>query len=442
MEIVFGNWHFSEIFVHNCGSTTLTQPDGTKLEYAYDNNGNRTALTAVIGTARHTTSYNYDSLGRLDTVTDPKGGIYPITYTGNSGRRSTISYPNGVTTTYTFDTQNRLLDLTTKKADNTVIQSYTYTLGATGIRTAITENDGTNRAYGYDDLYRLTSENITKDSATIHSETFTYDDVGNRVGHNKNGTASTSTFDDRDRLLTTGTDTYSWDDEGNLQSVVPAQAGTQTTYEWDFDNRLIKATTTDGSVVQYTYDADGNRVQTITTKNGLSVIRNYLVDTEGGLSHVVAETDYDGELVALYVRAGDELLAEIFPSPRRGEGQGEGAVRYYHPEGIGSIRVLTDTSAAVTDTYSYTAFGEPLSRTGTDPNPYQYTGEPRDSVTGLNYHRARWLDMGVGRFISSDSLSGNEREAITLNKYLGFDGNPILKNDPSGKQATDLVPRV
>ena len=47
--------------------------------------------------------------------------------------------------------------------------------------------------------------------------------------------------------------------------------------------------------------------------------------------------------------------------------------RYYHADGIGSIRRLTNESGTITDGYTYTAFGELLSHAGTDPQPYAFT---------------------------------------------------------------------
>ena len=66
--------------------------------------------------------------------------------------------------------------------------------------------------------------------------------------------------------------------------------------------------------------------------------------------------------------------------------------RYYHADGIGSIRRLTDEAGNITDGYTYSAFGELLAHTGTDSQPYAFTGEPLDPNSGWQYHRARWMD--------------------------------------------------
>jgi RHS repeat-associated protein len=160
--------------------------------------------------------------------------------------------------------------------------------------------------------------------------------------------------------------------------------------EWDFDDRLVKVTKADGTVVENVYDVDGVLVRT--TVNGVAT--DLLVDTSGGLSHVVAEIDGSGTVTALYVRAGDMLLEEI-----RG-----GVAKMYESDGLGSTRSLLDVSGAQTDTWSYEAFGTTLSSTGTSVNPYRFAGERFVGDVGMYQNRARWLDTMTGRFASEDPL--------------------------------------
>ena len=340
----------------------LTYPDGRKLDYDYDANGNRTSLTATIGATVLTTTFTYDDANRLDVVTDPNLGTYDHDYDLN-GNRTTLSYPNSTNTTYVYDDLNRLTNLTTMGPGGP-IQSYDFTLGPAGNRTQIDEADGTTRAYDYDNLYRLTLETVTDAPSTfVYEKSFVYDDVGNRDTQTTTGLGAGTisyTYDDRDRLLTENGTTYGYDANGNLTS----KSG-EATYTWDFEDRLIRVDKTDGTVVEHVYDTDGVRVRTTTTPTGGSAsVADFLVDTSGSLSHVVAESDALGAFLAYYVR-GDDLLSVIRPAEQR----------YYHADGLGSIRFLTDESGVVTDNYTYTAFGEELSRIGVDVQPYQFAGE-------------------------------------------------------------------
>jgi len=308
------------------------------------------------------------------------------------------------------------------------LQSYAFTLNAVGQRTRIDEADGRSRVYAYDPARRLIREQLLDaDGATIYRHDFTYDAVGNRLTRAEDGAGGTpstisSTYDNRDRLLAEAPGpVYVWDDEGNLTNQTD---GESTAYSWDPRNRLVGVVRPDGTTVATFYDAAGNRVRTeVTAPDGTTTAKNYLVDTSGGLSQVVAEYDDTGQVNAFYVR-GDQLLALGRP--------GAGETRYFHGDGVGSIRLLTDETGTITDRYAYTAFGVELEHTGSDPQPYRFAGEPFDPNNGFYYHRARWMDPSVGRFVSMDPFEGFLTEPATLHRYVYAMNRPVGVVDPSG----------
>jgi RHS repeat-associated protein len=432
---------------------TLTQPGfGTstaKLDYTYDGNGNRLTLTATIGSQAHTTSYTYDDAGRLHVMTDPANRTYDHDYDQN-GNRATLTQPNGAVTAYTYDTLNRLTNLgTTIPSLSRTIQSYGFTLGPAGNRTKITEHDGTVRDYSYDSLYRLTGEKVTESIGLVYEKIFGYDAVGNR--HIQTTTlgpagspgpvlqAGTITYgyDDRDRLTLEASQAYTWDANGNLTT-----KDAEAVYTWNHENRLTKVQKADGTIVTHVYDADGNRVQTKTTPPaGSPTTTNFLVDTSGGLSHVVAESDASASISsfkALYIR-GDDLLAVMRPLvPAPSTTPSDWQTRFTHLDGLGSLRRLTDDAGSITDAWSYTAFGELYARTGTDPIPYAFAGEPLDPNSGFQYHRARWMDPRTGRFAGMDPFAGRAQEPASLHRYLYASANPISLLDPSGWEPRGL----
>jgi RHS repeat-associated protein len=101
------------------------------------------------------------------------------------------------------------------------------------------------------------------------------------------------------------------------------------------------------------------------------------------------------------------------------------------------VRFLTDGAGTVTDTYDYDAFGNLVSQTGSTPNNYLYAGEQWDSDLGMYFLRARYLNVGTGRFWTQDSFEGDKYDPRSLHKYLYAGGNPINFVDPSGKTLTD-----
>jgi len=70
---------------------------------------------------------------------------------------------------------------------------------------------------------------------------------------------------------------------------------------------------------------------------------------------------------------------------------------FYQYDGRGTVRMLTSSAGAVTDTYEYDAFGNLIAHSGATPNAYLYRGERYDTELGLYYLRARWYNPVTGR---------------------------------------------
>jgi len=136
------------------------------------------------------------------------------------------------------------------------------------------------------------------------------------------------------------------------------------------------------------------------------------------------ELDADKNVKVSYTR-GDGLIS-------RTENE---TSQYYIADGHGDIRFLTDEKGSVTDTYTYTSYGELTEKTGNTDNPYLYTGEYYDENTGFYYLRARYMNPETGSFISLDTYQGNAYDPASLHKYNYAQNNPQMYNDPSGHMA-------
>jgi len=88
----------------------------------------------------------------------------------------------------------------------------------------------------------------------------------------------------------------------------------------------------------------------------------------------------------------------------------------------------------VVQTYGTDEFGivDVALTSGTQPTPFQYTGEPRDSETGLVYLRARSYDPAVGRFMQADPLRKSAAGIGGWNRYSYVGNNPATDTDPLG----------
>ena len=175
-----------------------------------------------------------------------------------------------------------------------------------------------------------------------------------------------------------------------------------------------------------TYDDAGDR--TSETADGVKTA--YLNDPNQAYDQVLEEYAPGGVLAATYVRGLDLLF------------QDRGGVRsFYAKDALGSTRALTDANGTVTDTLTYTAYGEldPAASTGTTANEFGFAGYQADAPTGLLNLRDRWLDAAAGRFTSADSYEGNISDPITRNHYAYTGGDPVNNTDPSGHDLLGLA---
>ncbi len=389
----------------------VTHPDGAVVRNLYDAVGNRVSVDSPAGVVR----YGYDALNRLTSVIDSDGGLTEYGYDA-VGSLVDLIYANGTSTRYTYNARNQLTRLATSTSGGSILQSFDYLLNANGLREQITESDSSQVIYTYDDNYRLTREQRT--GSNPYEIIYAYDAVGNRIDMQRDGVATAYAYDINDRLQSAGAETYGYDASGNQTS--KTEGADLTTYEYNSANRLIRSVNTTGGVTEYGYDADGSRVA-MTDASGET---HYLLDAQGpgGMAHVLEELSGAGALQVHYTY-GHDLLAQ----------ERSGIRSYYHYDGLGSTRALSDASEAVTDTYLYDAYGRQLAATGATPNSYLFAGERYDPNIGLYHLRARYYDQRTGRFISMDPHQGDLQTPASLHRYLYAYDNPVNFIDPTGE---------
>ena len=403
------------------GLTRVDYPDGSYVSYRYDKSNRLTKVSTAFGD----TAYQYDALDRITRVVDRNGYATVYEYDAN-GNRTAVKYANGLTVSYEYDKLNRLICEETIDSDSNIVVKYVYTLGASGERIKVEELDRTVE-YTYDSLYRLTSETITK-GKTKTTYTYAYDNVSNRTLKNVDGVETVYTYNELNQLVSEDSTTYEYDNAGNLVRVVGA--GKTALYVYNADNKLVKATVQQGNnvvVETYTYDYVGNRTSKTTTINN-HVEKLYYLNDNSSLTNVLAEYSANDDEICYYTVGADLVSQEV-----------NGKVYTYLYDGHGTVRALANENGKITDTYTYDAFGNLISSTGSTANSYRYCGEQFDSTTGLYYLRARYMNPSVGRFISMDTYQGSNADPISLHKYLYANSNPVTYTDPSGFNADNMA---
>ncbi len=375
--------------------------------YTYDAVSNRTGFGDPMGA--HTT-YAYDTANRLTAVTGWTGGQFGFGYDALN-RRTSLTRPNGVNTAYSYDPLSRLLSVT-QKLGATTIDGTSYTYDNAGNRSSKQNlQNGVTETYTYDPIYQLTQ--VAQGGNT--TESYSYDAVGNRL---TSLTVPSHTYNSSNELISTSRSSYAYDYNGNLTS--KSNSSGTTSYAWDYENRLTSVTLpASGGTVTFKYDPFGRRIQ----KSGPSGTTNYLYDGANPVTDLYA----DGQILAGYMPGPgiDELLASLANS--------DTDFVFLESDGLGSITSLSNSSGAITDTYTYKPFGI-TTATGTTYNRFRYTGREWDSETSLYYYRARYYDQNIGRFISEDPARFNGRGP---NFYAYVKNSPVGKFDPTGLATCD-----
>ena len=223
----------------------------------------------------------------------------------------------------------------------------------------------------------------------------------------------------------------SYDAAGNLINDTYTGYGSRT---YDAENRMASSYDIGNAVSRYSYDADGHRVRRVT--GGLEWWHIYGMDGE-----VVAEYLAGAAPTAPQKEYGyrkEQLLIVASPSAN---------VQWLVTDHLGTPRMVVDLTGSLAGVkrHDYLPFGEEiLAGTGgrtmqqgyfADGVRQKFTGQERDTETGLDYFINRYYSSIMGRFTSPDPVSltsHRKTDPQRLNLYTYARNNPVLLTDPNG----------
>jgi len=113
---------------------------------------------------------------------------------------------------------------------------------------------------------------------------------------------------------------------------------------------------------------------------------------------------------------------------------------YYYATNLqGDITAILNSAGTAVVSYTYDAWGNILSVTGTEKDtlglhdPLRYRGYVYDVETNLYYLQSRYYNPEWGRFISADAYISTGQGILGHNMFAYCGNNPVGRVDPSGK---------
>ena len=339
--------------------------------------------------------------------------------------------PTGKTVTYSYDPLARLSG---SGIDGVLSSSYTYESPGEGKTTPLVSSVTTNgkeTEYTYDAYGNILT--ITEDGVLQHS--YTYDARNQLVGE------------------TSGTDSYvySYDAGGNLVSV---QKNGEVIKSYTYGDASWKDLLTAFNGQSITYDAIGNplsyRGMTLSwaggrrlasvSKEGLSASYVYNSDgirTQKTVNGVTTNYYLDGNSILRQVTGNDVL--EFFYDANGVLGFYYNNTPYYYLKNLqGDIVGILDANGTQVVSYTYDAWGAPLSVTGTAAdtigqiNPFRYRSYYYDNETGLYYLNSRYYDPETYRFLNADKYVQTGQGLLDKNMFVYCMNNPVAMVDTTG----------
>jgi len=383
--------------------------------FEYNSRGKLTKRTGPRTDVADVTTYVYDDKGNLISSTAPLIGT--ITYSDHDGfgHPRGITDPNGATITYTYDSEGRVLSVKLPGDITPTSYSYTPAGGCSSCGTSsdnlqsITFPEGNGISYTYDPSGRL----ATITDSLGNSINYSYDSEGNKLKEeikDKSGLLQKTLsyqYDALNRLKQikkpdTSYTEYGYDSRNNRTSlrapnsnvtafrydtlnrlVATIQPGNITTsVEYDTHDNLTKVTDGNNNATGYRYDDLGRVCATISPDTGTST---YSYDPNGNMLN---NTDANGITTSYVYDALNRVTTISFPDPKDN-------VTYTYDNctnGKGRLCAMIDPSG--TTTYEYTVKGQTKKETKTiDSQTFvtEYGYDQNGNITTVKYPSGRTI---------------------------------------------------
>jgi RHS repeat-associated protein len=385
---------------------SVLETNTNTLSYSYDSQGQQTAYSfssVASGVDRRNLAVTQvtDSYGRIATqqaIFGSETNTFHFNYLYGSAMVSSITNNLGFGISKYYEDNRNLIVGVSNYFGSSPISAFIYENDALGRRTERFDFDenlfAKTNTFSYNQHQELNEANMG-----TNEYSYIYDNLGNRYTNFINGTSIR--YDDEGENLNQYIEIYCddraydrslrYDLDGNMTELKTWTSPSVTwQYTWNGENRMTSAhNTQDGTYITYSYDYQGRMFEKVTNGSTNHFIWNG--------NHIVAEMT-DSTTNYYCWSNGETLTASL-----------NGETVFYCHDANKNVTDLVDDSGTQLVHYDYSPFGVQSSTVYSSPaivslNPFRFSNEYFDSITGqVEYEQRKYLPA-LGKFLSRDPI--------------------------------------
>jgi RHS repeat-associated protein len=370
-------------------------PSNQVIDYGYDAVYQLTSEVVRVSTGSTTTnSWSYDAAGNVKTATDAFG---PVEASVNADNELTQWSRSPTRMTVTGQVQPGV-------ASN---RWYGTTATARGKSAAVSATDGS---------FAIPGVPLTTGTGSS-ALTVTVSDVSGNIG----------TQIVQYTQLPPPTTTFAYDANGNMTN---SSAGVSPvfSYQYDAENRLVRALSNGVAVLECWYDGAGHRIAKREVIGTQTNTWQYIWDGW----NLVAVLGVDGKLKEFYTR-GVGIAGDIgtLVAVRHWTNVISGPLYYLHNNHRGDV-IMARQGTATVATLDYAPYGETRSQSGSYTPRFRFSSKEYDASTGFYHFPYRYYAPMWARWMTRDPIGGADGD---LNLYRYVWNAPIDVADSLGLMA-------
>ncbi|WOH39013.1 RHS repeat-associated core domain-containing protein [Thalassotalea fonticola] len=373
--------------------------------FTYDVNNRHTGVTDANG---NTTSYSYDDLGNLLSETSPDKGTSTFSY-DDAGNRISVTDAKLQTFTYQFDAYNRLLSTDSFGSSNDITYFYDLCLNGIGKLCKVTKGN-TELSYTYTAFGDVASQNQTIGNITT-TVSYSYDLQGRL----------------QDITYPSGSIvSYSYDLAGNIQAMQHTHNGTAQSIindaTYTFSGLLTRFNFANGLTLNKSYDLAGRAINVV---NGPLDLQQSFDGAANLLSQSASLYSYDALNRLEYADTNVSQQAFTYDKNSNRLTVTENSIQTQYGIAINS-NLITSINALVINT---DANGNTLNRDG---QTLQYT--PYNQLSQIT-NVAQYSYNGLGQRVQKTLLATGSKTSF----FYDLTGQLLVEMDENGNVTNEHI---